>query len=320
MKMDEAGIITRYFLRETDPSLREGIGDDAAVIELSSSQLVVTTDSLVSGVHFESDRDADAIGHKALAVNLSDMAAMGATPHWALLALTLPSANDAWLSAFAAGFFRLAERYQVDLIGGDTTLGPLTITLSLLGACVGGRYLSRRGARVGDGIYVTGRVADVALLALHAEQLHHYPEAYDDSQRRTMYPEARVRAGEILTHYASAAIDVSDGILKDLNQLLTASAVGAELRIDDIPVAPLVDELCPTIETRLEVLSYGDDYELLFIMQDDRLDDLTRELAALNTAVTRIGIVRQENDLCCTWQGKKIDLPRSLGYDHFAQQ
>ena len=319
MKMDEAGIIARHFLRQTAPTVEEGIGDDAAVVELFRRQLVVTTDSLVSGVHFESDRDADAIGHKALAVNLSDMAAMGATPHWALLALTLPSANDAWLSAFAAGFFRLAERYQVGLIGGDTTSGPLTITLSLLGACVGGRYLSRRGARVGDGIYLTGRVADVALLALHAERLHHYSEAYDDSQRRTLYPEARVHEGEILARYASAAIDISDGILKDLSRLLAASAVGGELSIDAIPVAPLVDELCPTIETRLEALAYGDDYELLFTMQDDELNDLTRELATLNTAVTRIGVVCQGNDLCCTWQDKKIDLPDSLGYDHFAR-
>lgn len=314
---NETEIINRYFLRNTDNLVKTGIGDDAAVVETLDNYLVVTTDTLVVGVHFEPDSDATSLGHKALAVSLSDLAAMGASPRWALLSLTLPTVDETWLHAFADGFFRLADQHQVSLIGGDTTVGALVITVQLMGSRADNRYMKRQGATVGDGIYVTGRIAEVGLIALCADRLRQYPDAYARCEQRKLRPIARVPEGEILVKYANAAIDISDGVLKDLTRLLEAGAVGGKVEIDDIPVAPELDELCPTLEERLEVLVYGDDYELLFTMKDHLFDNLTTEFSALHTAVTRIGTVCEGNDLSCTWRGAKVDLPEQLGYDHF---
>ena len=317
-RLDEEQLISRYFRRSKDcPDLDLGIGDDAAVIRSGNERLAITTDTLVEGVHFDVGSDAHCLGHKALAVNLSDLAAMGAEPRWALLALTMPKVDTNWLAAFCDGFFRLADCHKVDLIGGDTTRGALTITVQLIGTLAEERALCRHKAQVGDGIYVTGRIADSALAALFADTLKAYKQSYEQCTARLMRPTARVAEGIILARYATAAIDISDGILKDLSRILSASDVGAEIEIDDIPTIPEIEQCCPTLELLLKALIYGEDYELLFTLKDEYIAAVKQAFAASATPFTRIGTIDETRVLKCYWQSKPVVLPERLGYDHF---
>ena len=179
VSLDEEQVIARYFdKQQADASVALGIGDDAAIIDISGERVAVSTDTLVEGTHFAVDSDANCLGHKALAVNLSDLAAMGARPRWALLALTMPNADSGWLEDFSDGFFNLANRHGVSLIGGDTTRGPLTITVQLIGTLDKTNSLYRNTAQIADGIYVTGRVAETALIMLFDDTLKVYPQSH----------------------------------------------------------------------------------------------------------------------------------------------
>ena len=312
-------MIARYFNKQQpDPSVALGIGDDAAVINMPGGHIAVSTDTLVAGTHFnEMSSNACHLGHKALAVNLSDLAAMGARPRWVLLALTMPNADSDWLENFSDGFFRLANQHDVSLIGGDTTRGPLSITVEVIGTLDEGHILSRNTAQIGDGIYVTGRIAETALIMLFDDALKAYPQSHIECLKRMQQPIARVAEGLLLARYATAAIDISDGIFKDLSRILSASGVGARVDIDDIPMIPEIAQCCPTLELLLKVLSYGEDYELLFTLNDTRFGELKLALSELGTPVTCIGTIEAEQGLRCYKQSKLIELSQHLGYDHF---
>ncbi|HEX6689870.1 MAG TPA: thiamine-phosphate kinase [Burkholderiales bacterium] len=261
-----------------------GIGDDCALLRPDAGlELAVTSDMLVEGRHFLPGADAEALGHKALAVNLSDLAAVGATPRWATLALALPAADERWLERFARGFFALAGRYGVDLIGGDTTRGPLlTISITAMGEVPSGVAMYRASARPGDDIWVSGEVGGAALALKH-------PEVQAVAERLHR-PEPRVELGERLRGLAHAAIDVSDGLAGDLAHILERSQVGAVIEYARIPRPAALAKFAEL--ERDCVLSGGDDYELVFTAaqpQRQEVEALSREL---RIPLTRIGAIQ----------------------------
>jgi len=263
---------------------------------------------LVEGRHFLGDADARALGHKALAVNLSDLAAMGAAPRWALLALAVPEADERWLADFSAGLYALAERHGVDLVGGDTTRGPLrTIAITVIGEVPAGVALYRAGAQAGDDIWVSGELGGAALA------LHH-PEIAQVAHRLHQ-PEPRVELGERLRGLAHAAIDVSDGLAGDLGHILDSSQVGAVVHFDKIPRPRLFPDA--EMEKRC-VLSGGDDYELLFTAapaQRKELEALSRELGL---ALTPIGSIQKGAPRLQVLDARGQPMPVAGGFDHFA--
>lgn len=292
--MGEFDLIRRHFSgrgpRRGDVPL--AIGDDAALLRPPPGQvLAVTVDSLLAGVHFPQDTPPAEIGYKALAVNLSDLAAMGAEPAWATLAISLPGDDEDWLSAFSAGFFALAERHAVQLVGGDTTCGPLAITVQLQGFVPPGAALTRSGARPGDHIYVTGTLGDAgAGLAIAQGRLSLAGPAAETLLHRLWRPEPRVAAGLALRGVANAAIDVSDGLAQDLGHILAASGVGAELEVAVLPLSDALLAAGLAQPWRLAV-SAGDDYELCFTAPASAEPGL---LAALDCPLTRIGRITAE--------------------------
>ena len=291
-----------------------GIGDDCALLRPDAGlELAVTTDTLIEGRHFLPGADPEALGHKALAVNLSDLAAMGAAPRWATLALALPAADERWLAGFARGFFALAERYGVDLVGGDTTRSPLlTINITALGEVPAGVAMYRAGARPGDDIWVSGELGGAALALAHPE--------IAAVAGRLHRPEPRVELGERLRGLARAAIDVSDGLAGDLVHILERSQVGAVLEYASIP-RPAAFEKFRSLE-RDCVLSGGDDSELLFTAgapQRREIEALAREL---RIPLTRIGAIRP-NAAAGAAKLVVLDaagqpLAHRGGFDHFA--
>jgi thiamine-monophosphate kinase len=306
----EFELIRRYFARPA-PSAALGIGDDAALLRPGSgTELAVSTDLLVEGRHFRAGAEARKLGHKALAVNLSDMAAMGATPRWATLAISLPAADEGWLAAFAEGFFALAARFGVELVGGDTTRGPRTVCVTILGEVPAGRALLRSGAAPGDEVWVSGELGGAAL-GLTRPDLEH-------AARRLDLPEPRVALGERLRGLASAAIDVSDGFAQDLGHVLEASGVGAVVHYELLPKAP---ELKAAGDRRLEqrcVLSGGDDYELVFTAPAGRRDAIAALAPELGLALTRVGVAEKGNPELKVLGPNHRRMKLARGFDHFA--
>jgi len=288
----------------------QGIGDDCARIRVSDgAELAITTDMLVEGRHFLRGADPRALGHKALAVNLSDLAAGGATPRWITLALALPSADEHWLKSFSEGLFALAERHGVELIGGDTTRGPLAIDISALGEVPAGKALSRAGARPGDELWVSGALGGAALALAHPE--------IAGAAKRLHEPEPRVALGERLRGLARAAIDVSDGLAGDLAHILERSSVGAIVHYERIPRDEFFKKIDnPEIEKQC-LLSGGDDYELLFTADRSRrgeLESLSKELA---TPLSRIGEITSRKRELSILDKDGRSMPHRGGYDHF---
>jgi thiamine-monophosphate kinase len=320
MALSESELIARYF-RSCGAQRRDvelGVGDDAAILECPpGTQLVATTDTLVAGVHFPSSVPPAAIGHRALAVNLSDLAAMGARPAWALLALTLPAADERWLGEFAAGFSALARAHEVALVGGDTTRGPLTVTVQLLGHVPHGRALTRAGGRAGDALFVSGAPGDAgAGLAIEQGRLNAPPEAAPYLRERFLLPTPRVALGERLREYARACIDVSDGLLGDAGKLAAASGVGLEISYALLPVSrPLVQAVGPDAAREL-ALSAGDDYELVFAVDPARRAELERELPPAQWNYGQIGVLRSAPGADVTRDGTVMEFSHS-GYQHF---
>jgi thiamine-monophosphate kinase len=271
----------------------------------------VTTDMLVEGRHFLPRADPRALGHKSLAVNLSDLAAMGAAPRWASLAIALPAADEAWLEAFSQGFFALADRYGVELIGGDTTRGPvLTISITAMGEVPGAVALYRAGARPGDDLWVSGELGGAALALVHPE----IPEA----ALRLHEPEPRVELGERLRGLAHAAIDVSDGLAGDLAHILERSQVGALVHYDAIPKPKAFAALGASELERDCVLSGGDDYELLFTASQDRRNDIESLARELRTPLARIGSIQPEARRLVILDAAGQPMTHRGGFDHFA--
>jgi len=297
-----------------------GIGDDAALLAVPSGQwLAVSTDTLVAGVHFPEHTSAGDIGWKALAVNLSDLAAMGATPAWATLALTLPRADAAWATAFADGFAALAREFKLALVGGDTTRGPLTITVTVHGFIPPGAAVFRRGARPGDGIYVTGTLGDAAAgLFCLGERAHAAGGAAERLIERLNRPTPRVAQGLLLRGRANACIDVSDGLVADLGHICAASSVGAQIELASLPASSaLLAAFDISMRARFQ-LQGGDDYELCFTAPEDGASMLLEDLARSGCGATRIGRLTAGTGVCVLdASGRQIELERG-GWEHFA--
>jgi len=322
--MNEFELITHYFTRPSRE--RQGIGDDCALIDIGGRTLALTTDMLVEQRHFFSDVDPQSLGHKALAVNLSDLAAAGAEPRCFLLGLALPAADSVWLEAFARGLFGLADRYQCELIGGDTTRtptwrevpGPLTISITALGEVVG-RALSRSGAWHGDDLWVSGSLGDAALaLAIREGLAPADAPSLDACQTRLLWPTPRVELGVRLRGIASAAIDVSDGLLGDLGHILDRSRVGATVHWDRLPRSPALRGQPLPLQQRC-VLAGGDDYELLFTAPPARRADVLAAGRETGVEVTQIGEITAAPGLTVLDEaGARVETPFS-SFDHFEQ-
>ncbi len=315
----EFDLIAHYFTRLT-PGAELGVGDDAALLRVGAGmELAVSTDMLVSGTHFFADADPFLLGHKALAVNLSDLAAMGATPRWALLSLALPKADDQWLRRFSEGFFALADQHRVDLVGGDTTRGPLNISVTIMGEAPRGAALRRSGAQVGDDIWVSGQLGNAALALAHLQGKVQLSEEDAASCAQALHqPQPRVALGLALRGVAHSAIDVSDGLLADLGHILECSHVGAGIRLDALPVSAALRPHLAQPLGRHCLLAGGDDYELCFTAPVARRDAVAELGNALGLPLARIGtIVPGSGCLVQDENGRKIDIGES-GYDHFA--
>lgn len=321
MPLSEFEIIKQFFARQTiDTGLvAVGIGDDAAVINtFANEQLLISVDTLNSGVHFPQRTSAFDIGYKALAVNLSDIAAMGGEPKWFTLALSLPEANHDWLEAFTEGLFKLAMEYRLCLVGGDTTRGPLSVTIQIAGTVPTGLSLQRRGACVDDNIYVTGSLGDAAA----ALQICHSALSADVKTgerllQRLNQPVPRIAIGMALREIATACIDVSDGLAADLGHILEASGVGAELELANLPRSSAMDELrCKQSLVRDWQLYGGDDYELCFTApatQHERIMTISQEQ---HCPITCIGKIMSESGLVYREGAQRLPVV-IRGYDHF---
>jgi thiamine-monophosphate kinase len=317
--ISEFDLIRRYFTRAT-PGAVLGVGDDAALLRVAGGmELAVSTDMLVSGTHFLPDADPFLLGHKALAVNLSDLAAMGAAPRWALLALSVPEADENWLQKFSAGFFACADRHGVELVGGDTTRGPLNLCVTIMGEVPQGTALRRSGAQLGDDIWVSGRLGDAALALAHLQgRVELTAEEFAACALRLHRPEPRLELGLALRGVAHSAIDISDGLLADLGHILECSNVGAGIRFDALPVSSVLRPYLAQATGKHCALAGGDDYELCFTAAVARRSAVEDISGKLDLPLSRIGTIVQDGG--CTVHaadGGIIDIGES-GYDHFA--
>jgi len=307
--VDEFELIRRYFLRQTkSPVVATGIGDDGAVLRpQANKELVSVIDTMVAGVHFPKSMDASDIGYRVVVVNLSDIAAMGATPRWMTLALTLPEAQADWLERFADGLHEAAGEWGVQLVGGDTTRGDqLVVSVQMTGDVDPGNAIHRSGARAGDVIWVTGTLGDAA--AGLRQMSGKSQDAFLVS--RFARPTARVDVGMALAGVANAAIDISDGLVADLGKLLEASGVGAEIDIDNLPLSDSLLEAEDREHALRFAMGGGDDYELCFTMPAGQ------EPPELTCAMTPIGRITDGTDLACRDQGIVVPFDDS-GYRHF---
>ena len=291
---NEFSLIARYFTHRTRHTLL-GVGDDAALIRPRRGQvLAISADMLVEGRHFFKGADPEALGHKTLAVNLSDLAAMGATPRWATLALALPKADEAWLAAFSRGFMRLARAHDVDLIGGDTTRGPLNLCVQIMGEVPAAQALKRDGARAGDDVWVSGTLGDAALaVAARNNKISLTKQLLTKALQRLDKPTPRVVLGGALRGIARSAIDISDGLLADLGHICERSHVAAVIEFEALPRSSLMRSVAAArVEARVvqgALLAGGDDYELCFTAPSSRRAAVLGAGARTRTPVTRIG-------------------------------
>jgi len=317
MALGEFELIERFFTRPAQRAVL-GVGDDCALLAPAPGmQLCVTSDMLVEGRHFLSTVAPERLGHKALAVNLSDLAACGAEPLAFTLALALPRADERFLQGFADGLWALADRHGIDLVGGDTTAGPLNICITAIGQVPAGQALLRSGARAGDELWVSGTLGNArAALEVFRGTLQPPADAFAALRQSMELPEPRVALGQRLRGVASSAIDVSDGLLGDLGHVLQRSAVGARLDADALPRSAQLAALPPA--TQLECLLHGgDDYELLFTAAPEQQAAVRAAALAAGVPVSRIGRIEPGHDLVVTdGRGRALQVERG-GFDHF---
>lgn len=320
MALGEFDIIAKYF---TAAHHREdvvlGVGDDAAVVDLPPGhKLVAAVDTINEGVHFPAGTAAADIGYRALAVNLSDMAAMGAVPRWFTLSLSLPAADESWIREFAAGLFELSSEYDLELIGGDTVQGPLSISVQILGS-VEADWLARSGGRAGDVIFVSG-VPGEAAAGLRLIMEHDARAATLAGRHllgRFLRPEPRIALGRKIRSVAHAAMDVSDGLLADLGKLCAASGCAARLDLEALPASPPMKSLFDGTRIESWQLGGGDDYELLFTVPAERLLEV-EALVADEVRCTPIGRLLPGRGVQCCRGGEPVDVSAG-GFDHFAR-
>lgn len=319
--MKEFELIKKYFTEQAvqrkDVCL--GIGDDCAIVVPAERQnIAVTTDTLVAGVHFPENTSAKAIGYKAIAVNLSDLAAMGAEPAWISIAITLPKIDEEWVSEFCASVFDLCEYYNVQLIGGDTTQGPLSITVTAQGVVPADKQIARSNAKAGDWLYVTGEIGDAALaLKHHFGEIALAEDVFSVVRERLDFPKPRVLAGQALREYASSAIDLSDGLIADLSHICSASNVGVNIVLDDIPISNALYDTLGQEQAIELALAGGDDYELLFTVSEDNKVGMETALANLGITVTCIGQMNPSGKITTTLNSKPTKI-NANGFEHFS--
>jgi len=316
--MNEFDLIAKYFSRRTArEDVLLDVGDDAAVVQVPpDKRLVAAVDTIIEGVHFLPGAAAADVGYRALAVNLSDMAAMGAMPAWMTLSLSLPSADETWLAGFATGLYDLADRYAVALIGGDTVRGPLAITVQIMGLVETDRWLTRRTAQIGDTVFISGEPGEAAGgLSILQQSL---PQTVNAQRliQRFLRPEPRVALGRTLRTLASSTIDVSDGLIADLGHICKQSRCGAHIDLEALPISSALRSCFDASKCEQMALNGGDDYELLFTVPPERL--LTVEAAiAGGVRCTPIGRIVAGNGVECFRGGDRLAIePR--GYDHFS--
>lgn len=321
MSLGEFDLIHQYFSQgfPNRPDVKLGIGDDGAVCQIPSGmQLVVSVDTLVEGKHFPVNTSAQNIGYKSLAVNLSDMAAMGAVPSWMTLALSLPNPTHAWLTDFRQGLLELAEDMQVSLIGGDTTASEkyITITLQIMGFVPLNSAIQRKGAMIGDKIYVTGTLGDAGLgLASLQNWVELAPSAKKFVEKRLNRPIPRVKEGQALRNVATSMIDISDGLLSDLSHITEANALGATLHLSQLPLSNVLQENLPRETAWNLALSAGDDYELCFTIPPSKESLLINLLPPQSYTV--IGTIEASQGIRCLYPNGKLSTPTRRGYEHF---
>ncbi|MCW8986803.1 MAG: thiamine-phosphate kinase [Gammaproteobacteria bacterium] len=316
----EFDIIRQYFmLNEGRDDVVLGIGDDAAILSIPENHhLIQSVDTLVAGVHFPVETTPQDIAYKTLAVNLSDMAAMGAEPAWFTLAITLPDDSSAWLDAFSKSLFSLAKKYNVQLIGGDTTNGPLCISITINGFVPAGKALTRNTAQVSDKIYVSGTIGNAALaLAAWQGECLLKDETRSFLNEQLNRPQPQVELGLLLREYASACIDISDGLIADLQHITDNSNVGAAIYFEKIPLSKEL-KLNLTDEALLLalVLSGGDDYELCFTIPENKQKEFDRVMKEQRISVSCIGEIESPPGVRCFLNNKEIDI-QGKGYEHF---
>lgn len=318
----EFDIIQRYFTRPS-PGAVLGVGDDAALIKPARGmELAVSTDMLVAGQHFFADADPRKLGHKSLAVNLSDMAAMGARPRWATLSLALPElmvrTDEKWLAAFADGFFGLAHAHQVDLVGGDTTRGPLNISVTIIGEVATGKALRRSGATPGDDIWISGHLGDAALALAHAQRrIVLEPGEITECLSALHTPAVRVELGQRLIGLAGSAIDISDGLLADLGHILKSSKVAAVIKMSEINCSTAMKRYLPQALAMECLLAGGDDYELCFTVPRSRRGKIETLSSEQQIPLTRIGRIGEGEGLVVLDAAGNTVTLETKGYDHF---
>jgi thiamine-monophosphate kinase len=326
--VSEFELIRRYFEKAAHSGRPEerpptgvslGIGDDCALLRPATGMdLAVSTDMLVEGRHFAAGADPFKLGHKSLAVNLSDMAAMGAAPRWVTLALAIPQVDETWLERFSAGLFSLAGRLEVELVGGDTTRGPLTISLTIMGEVPAGLALYRAGAQPGDEVWVSGEVGGASLGLVHDLGRIRLESAVAEAMLRRLHePEPRVGLGERLRGLATSAIDVSDGFAGDLMHILERSSVGALVQYDRIPRPAVFARLADAELERNCVLSGGDDYELIFTAPQSCHTEIEAVGAELGLALTAVGFVQAGEARLTLLDSQGGAMPTPGGFDHF---
>lgn len=320
--LSEFELIRRFFTHRAPGSVL-GVGDDAALVRPRRGlEMAISTDMLIEGRHFSAGADPKSLGHKALAVNLSDMAAMGAAPRWATLALALPRVDTRWLRSFALGFMTLARRHRVDLVGGDTTRGPLTICVQIVGEVPKGRALRRDGAKPGDDIWISGRIgaAALAVTALRG-RIRVPPRELKALEARLHTPTPRIELGRALRGIAHSAIDISDGLIADLGHICERSGVGAVVEWEALPATPFVRAQAQGEVGARALLAGGDDYELCFTASPRRRSDVLRAAERARTEVMLIGRIAarqrgREMVQVLDSIGKPLRV-RWRGYDHF---
>lgn len=318
----EFQLIQQFFQREQAEQPAEGvllgIGDDCALLQMpTGKQLAVSVDTLVAGVHFPLDTDAELIAERALRTNLSDLAAMGADPLWFTLALTLPEANEDWLRSFSRGLFACAREYNIALVGGDTTSGPLTITIQVMGAVAPGVAMRRDGANVGDFVLITHSLGDgAAALAVIQNRISCDESLASYLHERFYRPTPRLQESGLIRKLASAALDVSDGLVADLQHICDASDVGAIIDVENLPLSPAVQALNNQPQALEWALSGGDDYELCFTVAPEKMADIAMLIAQGKLNATVIGEIVPGNKVICEYEGEPFKLANT-GYQHF---
>ncbi|MEY3882857.1 MAG: hypothetical protein RLZZ379_135 [Pseudomonadota bacterium] len=317
--MSEFNLIKQHFTRPTRHT-NLGVGDDAALISISAGmELAISADMLVAGTHFFADADPYHIGWKSLAVNVSDMAAMGAKPKWATLAIALPNNDTQWLSEFSRGFFACAAEFDVDLIGGDTTRGPLNICVQIMGEVPSGKAIKRSGAKASDDIWVSGLLGNAALALAHMQKkLTLTAQAFSACAPALHRPQARVTLGLALLGIANSAIDISDGLLADLGHILQASNVGATLQLSQIPHSEYCDfSTLHNQEIIKLLLAGGDDYELCFTAPAEKRAEILALSQKLALSLSCIGQITNETGVVVHGLNDEILDIKETGFDHF---